>query len=114
MDSAAFQDDAAVHGQSWPEVWEDSKKLLHQIVRAGFLVNLHKCIIFVCVGKGARFGCWLAHMCVLADKSLKKWLQVVLPRTIRELQSILGMLLWASQFIPSYKEVVQPIEALLA
>ena len=34
--------------------------------------------------------------CVLADKSLKKWLQVALPRTIRELQSILGMLLWAS------------------
>ena len=51
---------------------------------------------------------------MLADKSLKKWLQVALPRTIRELQSVLGMLLWASQFIPSYKEVVQPIEALLA
>ena len=43
MDSAAFQDDAMVHGQRWPEVWEASKKLLRQIVWAGFLVNLHKC-----------------------------------------------------------------------
>ena len=71
MDSAAFQDDAAVHGQSWPEVWEDSKKLLHQIVWAGFLVNLHKCI-FLCAWVkvlGLDIG-W--HSCVLADKSLKK------------------------------------------
>ena len=43
MDSAAFQDDAMVYSQRWPEVWEDSKKLLHQIVRVGFLVNLRKC-----------------------------------------------------------------------
>ena len=43
MDNAAFQDDAMVHGQRWPEVWEDSKKLLCQIAQAGFLVNLHKC-----------------------------------------------------------------------
>ena len=43
MDSAAFQDDAMVHGQRKPEVWEDSKKLLCQIVWVGFLVNLRKC-----------------------------------------------------------------------
>ena len=54
------------------------------------------------------------HTCTLADKSLKKWLQLALLRTIRELQSVLGMLLWASQFILSYKEVLQPIKALLA
>ena len=43
IDSADFQDDAMVHAQSWPEVWEDTKKLLHKIVWEGFLVNLRKC-----------------------------------------------------------------------
>ena len=43
MDSAASQDNAMVHVQRWPEVWEDSKKLLRQIVQVGFLVNLRKC-----------------------------------------------------------------------
>ena len=68
MDSAAFQDNATVHGQSWPEVWEDSNKLLCQIVRAGFLVNLRKCYFLPAWVKvlGLDVG-W--YTCTLADKS---------------------------------------------
>ena len=62
MDSATFQDDATVHGQSWPEVWEDSKKLLYQIVWAGVPSEPLQVLVFACMGKSARFGCWLAHV----------------------------------------------------
>ena len=37
-----------------------------------------------------------------------------LPRTLAELQSIVGKLVWASGFLPNFKEEIRPIEALLS
>ena len=52
--------------------------------------------------------------CSLGDKYLKRWLQVCLPRTLAELQSIVGKLVWASGFTPNFKEETRPIETLLS
>ena len=35
------------------------------------------------------------------------------PTTWKELQSLLGKLLWSSPFLPNYKRLIAPIEALL-
>jgi hypothetical protein len=50
----------------------------------------------------------------LAKKSLKNWLGTKLPNTLQDLQQTLGRLLWASPFIPNFKERVKPIEELLS
>jgi hypothetical protein len=50
----------------------------------------------------------------LAKKSLRGWLGTELPRSLQELQQVLGRLLWASPFIPDFKAKVRPIEALLS
>ena len=54
------------------------------------------------------------HTCTLADKNSNKRLKLSLICTIRELQSVLRILLWASSFVPDYKDSVRPIEALIA
>ncbi len=36
-----------------------------------------------------------------------------IPRNLKELQGLLGKLLYASTFIVDYKRLVQPVEALL-
>lgn len=50
----------------------------------------------------------------LAKKSLKRWVGAELPGTLQELQRVLGRLLWASPFVPNFKEKVRPIEVLLS
>jgi hypothetical protein len=50
----------------------------------------------------------------LAKKSLKNWLGTELPGNLQELQQTVGRLLWASPFIPNFKERIQPIEQLLS
>jgi hypothetical protein len=50
----------------------------------------------------------------LAGKSLKRWLGTGLPSSLQDLQQVLGRLLWASPFIPNFKERIKPIEALLS
>jgi hypothetical protein len=50
------------------------------------------------VGMEIHRGCYR-----LAKKSLKNWLGSALPTTLKELQGLLGKLLWASPFITNYK-----------
>ena len=47
-------------------------------------------------------------------KALSKLLNVSLPRNVKELQSVMGKLNFASQFIPDYKRVVKPLKALMS
>ena len=77
------------------------------------MINLRKCQFLqprvVMVGLEVHRGSYR-----LAQKSLKRWIGAALPRNLKELQSVLGRLLWASSFIPDYKRKVRPIEALLS
>ena len=50
---------------------------------------------------------------VLGDKYLLGMVNITIPTTWWELQSLLGKLLWAQPFLPHYKTIVAPIEALL-
>ena len=77
------------------------------------MVNLRKC--YFLVAQAAVLGMDIScALCSLGDKYLKCWLQVHLPCTLAELQSIVGKLVWASGLIPNFKEEIGPVEALLS
>lgn len=50
----------------------------------------------------------------LGPKALSKWAEVTLPRTLKQLQAVLGLLNFCAGFVPKYKQLVKPIEALLS
>ena len=50
----------------------------------------------------------------LACKFLKKWMTMAPPSSLKELQQLLGKLLWCSGFVPEYKKLIAPVEALLS
>lgn len=50
----------------------------------------------------------------MACKFLRKWTTLSPPTCLRELQQLLGKLLWCSGFVPEFKELIRPIEALLS
>ena len=69
------------------------------------MVNLRKCHFLV--AQAVVLGMDISHaLCSLGDKYLKCWLQVYFPRMLAELQSIVGKLVWASGFIPNFKEEI--------
>lgn len=49
----------------------------------------------------------------LGDKCIEGWQNIALPKTFKDIQVLLGKLVWASPFIPGYKTIVKPLEALL-
>ena len=85
------------------------------IARAGFRVNLHKCMLLVewFVLLGGEVDMEGVPSCHLKEKAVLGWADIMILRTLSELQSLLGRLQWASCFIREYKEVVAPIESLL-
>jgi hypothetical protein len=50
----------------------------------------------------------------LACKFLRKWTSLRPPTCLRELQQLLGKLLWCSGFVPEFKRLIAPMEALLS
>ena len=86
---------------------------MRELALAGFMLNLRKCqflqLRVVIVGMEICRGSYR-----LAAKSLKKWVGAELPRNLHDLQQLLGRLLWASPFVPNYKEEVKPLEELLS
>lgn len=87
-------------------------RALRLLAAAGFKINLCKCAFLV--ARAVVLGMSIsAAECALGDKSLKRWVGQRLPRNLAELQSVMGKLVWASAFIPGFKEAVRLIEALL-
>ena len=77
------------------------------------MVNLRKCHFLV--ARDVVLGMYISRAsCSLGDKYLKCWLQVCFPCLLAESQSLVGKLVWASGFIPNFKEEIRPIEALLS
>ena len=50
----------------------------------------------------------------MGTKALRKLLASELPRTVRELQALLGKLNFCSVFVPDYKRLVRPLTSLLS
>jgi hypothetical protein len=111
----AFIDDITVTGDAtcWEDLWERSMEVLKTLTSAGLMINLQKTkfltleadILGLHVVPGEYY---------LGEKCIAGWAHTKLPRTLLELQTILGKLVWASPFIPQYKKIVGPLEALLS
>ena len=82
-------------------------------MRAGFLMNLWECSFLQGIVQFLAMDLWW-YICTLVNRILVKWPKVSLPCTIWKLHSVLGILLWASKFVPVYKNSVRLIEVLLA
>jgi hypothetical protein len=107
-----YLDDVTAHGNNWREVWRDTLRVLRVLTQAGFMVNLRKCKFLR--GRVTVLGTtFFDSSYQLGDKTLKKWVNMQLPRNLKQLQSVVGKLVWASSFIPNFKHIVGPIEQLL-
>lgn len=49
----------------------------------------------------------------LASDFLSKWQSQSVPRNIKELQVLLGKLLWCCPFVPEFKQLISPLEKIL-
>ena len=109
----SFQDNVPIPGtEGWGKLWEDTKAVIRAMTNAGMMLNLNKCKLLIQQPK--LLGLELVHDHYrLHAKSLKAWTEISIPTSLKELQSLLGKLMWASPFIPNFKKLVQPIEALL-
>lgn len=50
----------------------------------------------------------------LASKFLDSWGDPTPPTSLKALQKLLGKMLWCAPFVPNYKSLVAPVEALLS
>ncbi len=109
----SYQDDVLVPGKDgWEELWEDTKAVIRAMTEAGLMLNLNKCKLLIPQPK--LLGLELAYDGYrLHGKSLKAWVDVKIPTNLKELQSLVGKLMWASPFIPNFKTLIKPIEGLL-
>lgn len=111
----AFFDDVTIpgHQSNWRGLWEDAKRVIRELVGAGFMIGLKKCQFLV--PKVEVLGHQLiAGGYKLATKFIKSWDEPKPPSNLKGLQRILGKLLWASPFIPEFKRMVAPLERLLS
>ncbi len=113
LSAVGYLDDVTAHGNEWGQVWLDTLRVLRVLTDAGFMVNLRKCK-FLRPRVTVLGTTFFDHSFQLGDKTLKKWVGMQLPHSLKELQSVVGKLVWASSFVPNFKHIVQPIEALLA
>ncbi len=84
-------------------------RVLRVLCRAGFMLNLRKCKFLVVSGKLLGFEI-SGEGYQLAQKFTKSWSNLKIPTSLKQLQVILGKLLWASPFIPHFKQQVAPLE----
>ena len=108
----SYLDDLKTQGNSWQQCWAATINVFRALTAAGFKINLRKCKLLV--HQCTLLGCWVSKSQIaLGDKYLRGLVGLQVPTTWKELQSLLGKLLWASPFLPNYKRLIAPIEALL-
>ena len=107
-----FQDDCTVAAALIMECWQDTLEAIRCLLRQGLPINIWKCK-FLCtkidilglVLEGDKFS--------LGRKALAKLFSSRLPRTLQELQSLVGKLNHCSPFVVNYKQRVKPLIDLL-
>ena len=82
------------------------------LCKAGFMLNLRKCKFLVVAGKLLGFEI-SGEGYQLAGKFMSSWSDMQIPTSLKQLQVILGKLLWASPLIPHFKQRMVPLEKLL-
>ncbi len=91
----AFVDDVNIRWNTWYGVWEDTLATIRVMAEAGLMFNLKKCKL--CVPKCVVLGHVLYDSTYqLANKCLKKLIFQSLPRSLHDLQIVLGKLFWVN------------------
>jgi hypothetical protein len=105
--SCAFVDDITVKGHQgqWEELWERGKLAIGAMAKEGLMVNLKKTKFLVAEAKLLGMEI-LGGGYRLASKFMKGWQGVCVPESLHDLQVLLGRFVWASPFIPGYKQAV--------
>ncbi len=113
IDLENFFDDGTLFGEDWSRVWEDTLEWIRVLSEEGIMINVKKCKFLV--SRLELLG-MLVHCSgvQLGTKSLSGWLAIELPKTFKGIQSIVGKLNFAAPFVPNYKQLIRPIEALLS
>lgn len=108
-----YLDDVNVGGNEVPGVWRDTLVAVARLIGAGLPINVWKCqllaLTLVILG---HVLCGDSYQ--MGTKSFKNLFAAGLPRTLRELQSLLGRLNFASTFVPGYKALVAPLVGLMS
>ena len=108
----SYLDDLKTQGNSWQQCWAATINVFRALTAAGFKINLQKCKLLV--HKCMLLGCLVSKSQIaLGDKYLCGLVGLQVPTNWRELKSLFGKLLLASPFLPNYKRLIAPIEALL-
>ena len=99
-----FFDDVTIPGHVvfWGQCWDDTCAVLRALTQAGIMINLRKCNFLapgvVVLGYQLFEGGYM-----LASKFLKKWQSLTVPKNTKQLQKLLGKLLWCAPFVPHFK-----------
>ena len=93
--------------------WRDTLAVLRALARAGFMVNLRKCKFLT--PNAAVLGLDLCKWgYTLGLKFLGNLQNARIPTNLKELQKLVGQLLYASPHLANFKAHIRPIEALLS
>lgn len=111
--AAIYIDDIHPHGVDIKDVWKDTKACVGALVDAGFMINLSKCHFLVADVVVLGFGLFQQEY-QLGKKALSKLLGVTIPRSLKELQAVMGKLNFASKFIPGYNRLSKPLKQLMS
>lgn len=106
-----YLDDATLGGNTLESCWADTLEGMRRLLAAGFPLNVGK--LKLMQRSVPILGVVLAEeRFQLGKKALAKAFASQIPRSLVELQQLLGRFNFASQFCPDYPRVVKPLVAL--
>lgn len=108
-----YLDDATIGNILACDAWEDTVECLKCLLKNGLPINIWKCQFLNYQISLLGFALTEDKL-QLGKKSVKKLFQASLPKTIKGLMRILGMLNFCGPFILDYKRQVAPIVELMS
>lgn len=107
-----YFDDICVFGRSFDEFCENLDKVLRKLIEWGFKIKLTKTTI------GARVFEFLGHLASgegirPSPRKIQLLMDLPNPRTMKELQSILGMFNYFARYIEGYAKLAEPLYRLV-
>ena len=109
---ATYLDDVSTGDVDVEACWENTEVIIARLALRNLPIGIWKCTFLtralVVVGATICSGEYQ-----LASKSIKKLFASSLPRTLAQLQGLLGSLNFCSNFIPDYRRKIKPLLRLL-
>ena len=109
---ATYLDDVSTCNVDVEACWENTEVIIARLALRNLPIVIWKCTFLtralVVIGATICSGEYQ-----LASKSIKKLFASSLPRTLAQLQGLLGSLYFCSNFIPDYRRKIKPLLRLL-